>query len=50
MTGNGVRHFLDLTDIPKQTLRPSDRFQPRHEGRARARPESPSRSPARRWR
>ena len=35
MTGNGVRHFLDLTDIPKADAGRDHRQQPRHEGRAR---------------
>ena len=43
MTGNGVRHFLDLIDIPKPVLAGLIAQQPRHEGRARraAQPSAP---------
>ena len=33
MTANGVRHFLDLTDIPKPVLAGLIDQQPRHEDR-----------------
>ena len=32
MSANGVRHFLDLTDISEAAAGGLDRHQPRHEG------------------
>ena len=49
MSSNGIRHFLDLIDIPPAGAARHDRRQPRHEGAAQARATRPSgRSPARR--
>ncbi len=50
MTGNGVRHFLDLIDIPKPALAGMIDDSRRHEGGAGARASLRRRSPARRWR
>ena len=51
MSANGIRHFLDLTEIPPAELRgmieASRAFKP---GRRRGRARPTSRSPARRWR
>ncbi len=51
MTANGVRHFVDLIDIPQADLRGHDRGQPRHQGEAQERRRKrAARLPARRWR
>ena len=51
MSANGVRHFLDLIDIPQDELRGMIDGEPRHEGEAQAAAAPTSaRSPARRWR
>ena len=50
MSANGVRHFLDLIDIPQDDLRGMIDGEPRHEGQAQERrPPATARSPARRW-
>ena len=47
---DGIRHFLDLTDIPRKRTARDDRDEPRHEeADARGAPAR-VRSPARRWR
>ena len=52
MSTNGIRHFLDLIDIPAAGAARHDRREPRHEGAAASAGDAPasSRSPARRWR
>ena len=42
MSGNGIRHFLDLIDIPSSELKRDHRREPRHEG-----PAEPQRGRAR---